>query len=275
MKKLINLITVLLIASSFSNCSFSSIDAGEEGVLTYQPWFFGHGGVDEKPITTGMTWTVWSTAVDRYDIKPVEYEEVFDDLITADNNPVDFKAYIETQIIKGKTPDLHENFGKKWYDQKIQEIFRKFIRNFGRSKTMFELTTNAAVTDMMAKIAMEQTIAHIKTERLPVKINRVNVGKVSPPLPVIEETIKTAAQKQRSKTETARAKAELSRKAAEKNKAIADKAYRVEFGMTTAEYLKLRQLEIEKEKLDIVKNKDNVTVILNSGGAVPMFNTKK
>ena len=275
MKHLITFLLILITSSLFNGCTCSRIDAGEEGVLTYQPWFFGHGGIDDDPIKTGMTYTAASTVVDRYDVKPVEYKEVFDDLITADNNPVDFKAYIETQIIKGEAPYLHENFGKKWYDQKVQEKFRMFIRNFGRSKTMFELTTNASVTDEMAKTAMEQIIKHIKKEKLPVQINRVNVGKVSPPSAVIEETIKTAEQNQRIKTEASRARAELAREDAERNKATADKAYRIEFGMTTREYLRLRELEIEKEKLDIVKNKDNVTVILNSGGAIPMLNVRK
>ena len=37
---------------SMSGC-LRAIDAGHEGVLVKQPFFFGHGGVDPVPTTTG------------------------------------------------------------------------------------------------------------------------------------------------------------------------------------------------------------------------------
>ena len=58
----------------------STVDAGEEGVLIYKPWIFGHGGVDKNPLTTGLTWTVWSTEVERYNIKPMKATEEFKDI---------------------------------------------------------------------------------------------------------------------------------------------------------------------------------------------------
>ena len=267
-------IVVLIMSMFFQGCTCSHIDAGEEGVMVMKPWIFGHGGVDPTPLKTGLTYTAASTEVIRYDIKPIEYKESFDDLITADNNPVDFDASIELEVIAGQSPSLHEEFGEEWYDRKVKEMFRMYIRNFGRTKKMFELTTDANITIEMAKVAEEQIGEYIKEQGISVVVNRVNIGKVSPPEGVIEETIKTAEQKQRSKTEESRAEAELAREAAEKNKATADKAYRIEFGMTIPQYLKLRFLEIEKEKLDIVKNKENVSIILNSGGAIPMFNVR-
>lgn len=257
------------------SCSFSNIDAGEEGVLTVKPIFFGHGGVEKDPIYTGMTFTAWTTSVDRYDIKPVQYTEEFDDLITADNNPADFNAYLELEIIKGQSPYLHENFGREWYARKVKEEFRTSIRAAGKSHTMFDLISDPGVLDEMGLSVKTFLISYVEKQKIPVKVNRVTIGKVSPPKEVIEETMRTAAQKQRKLTESERAGAEFSRKNAEQNKALADRAYRENFGMSVDQYLELRALEIEKEKLDIVRNKENVTIILNSGGAVPTFNTTK
>ncbi len=265
---------LMILGYLINGCSCSTIDAGEEGVMIYQPWFFGHGGVDPQPIKAGLEYTALSTVVERYDIKPLQFTETFDDLITKDNNPVDFSSYLELQIETGKTPQLHELFGREWYERKIKEKYRTIIRDLGRENTMFELTTDPNLVAVLEKRTFEETSQYITEQKIPVILNRVTIGKVSPPDAVIEETIKTAAQNQRDKTENARAKAELSRKQAEINKAIADRAYRENFGMSTLEYLRLRELEIEKEKLEIVRGKDNVSIILNSG-AIPMFNSIK
>ncbi|HRD40029.1 MAG TPA: hypothetical protein PLC65_15485, partial [Bacteroidia bacterium] len=48
---------------------------------------------------------------------------------------------------------------------------------------------------------------------------------------------------------------------AEINKAIADEAYKQQMGMSISDYLELRQLEIEKEKVELIKDKQNVSII--------------
>jgi hypothetical protein len=73
-------------------------------------------------------------------------------------------------------------------------------------------------------------------------------------------------------TQKARADAELSRKQAEVNKAIADMAYQNQMKMTIAEYLHLRQLEIEKEKVELIKDNKNVSIIF--GGLQPTYPVK-
>ena len=55
------------------------------------------------------------------------------------------------------------------------------------------------------------------------------------------------------------------RKQAEINKAIADKSYQNEMGMTITQYLSLRQLEIEKEKIELIKDKKDITIIFGQG----------
>lgn len=56
MKKIIYLFAALFVAISFSSCHSVSVGADEEAALVMQPWFFGHGGVDQVPVSTGLTW---------------------------------------------------------------------------------------------------------------------------------------------------------------------------------------------------------------------------
>ena len=130
-------VAYLLVAISFSGCfTPSTIDAGEEGVLIKKPWFFGHGGVEPEPIKTGLTWTAFSTSVERVNVKPFSITELFDDLITIDNNPVDFYVNTTFKHTEGKTPELVEKFGLNrvengnvvggWYGNKVKEPFRNF-----------------------------------------------------------------------------------------------------------------------------------------------------
>ena len=94
-----------------------------EGVMTYKPYIFGRGGVDIDPIKAGAIWTVWSTDVDRYDIKPIKYKEHFIDLTASDNVAIDFDVYVTMQINKGESPKIHENSGSDWYNRKIKDTF--------------------------------------------------------------------------------------------------------------------------------------------------------
>jgi regulator of protease activity HflC (stomatin/prohibitin superfamily) len=269
------LIVALLALMYLSSCGPASIEAGNEGVMVMKPWFFGHGGVSHESISTGLIWKVWTTDVYEYNLKPVQSDEQFDNIVTLDNNPVDFHAYIELQLMEGKAWELHERWGSAFYANKIQEKFRFEIRNQCRHYTMFDLTTNGDVVVMIAGKVLFIMKEYVKEQDMPLLINRVTIGKVYPPKEVIDETIKTAAQVQRVKTETSRATAELSRYQAEVNKAKADRAYALQFGMTNNEYLKLRQLEIQKEMLEIVKGKENVNTILNFGENQSMFNAMK
>ncbi|HET9575272.1 MAG TPA: hypothetical protein VFP04_02660, partial [Nitrospira sp.] len=66
-----------------------AIEAGHEGVLVEQPFFFGHGGVDPVPAKTGRVVVSPTTKVIDVDIRPVQYSEHFD-IISAENAPVSF-----------------------------------------------------------------------------------------------------------------------------------------------------------------------------------------
>lgn len=272
-KKICALSMLPILTLSINGCvSPSSVDAGEEGVMIKKPWVFGHGGVDMEPIKTGLIWTAWSTEVVRVNIKPFNVTEPFDDLITIDNNPVDFSIHMTFKHISGKTPILIKEFGEEgWYNNKVKEPLRNSIREFTKSKTMFEMTTDpATVTELEKKVADEIRL-FLKTEGIPTELVVVTIGKVMPPQAVLDATIQTGVQKQHVKTQEERVKAEQSRELAEKASANADKAYMNAINMSADQYLKMKELDIQK--LAIEKGGSNISILM--GNAQPMYNINK
>ena len=264
---------MLTIASMTTGCiSPSKVDAGEEGVLIYKPWIFGHGGVDKEPLTTGLTWTVWSTEVARYNIKPMKATEPFVDITASDNVAIDFNSYLTLKIIKGKSPEIHEFSGDTWYSTKVQDYYRTVVRNEARTRTSIDLRTKPETIIAAQQSIYDKTAKYIEDIKLPVKVVKVVIGRIIPPEDVLKEAERTAAQKQRNATEKARASAELVRAQAETNKALADKAYSKEFNMTTEQFLRNKELDILQ---NAVTKKDNpMSIILNTSTAQPFFNTK-
>lgn len=250
---------------SLSSCSSVSVDGGQEAVLIEKPMFFGHGGVDETPITSGREFVALTTDNVKFSIIPQTKEEDFDKLMTKDNTPVTLTTFIKYQIRKGQTPTLYKNFGVDWYAHSIGPTFWALVRDKASQYRMFELTSDREILAGLEKTLFETIAQYTVKQGLPVDILQVTIGKVTPPDEVLEETRRTAAQNQSILTQQARSNAELSRKQAEINKAIADNAYKQQMNMSTAEYLALRQLEIEKEKIEIVRDKQNVSIIMGQG----------
>jgi regulator of protease activity HflC (stomatin/prohibitin superfamily) len=262
-----------IFAIAITSCSRVTPNGDEEAVLIMKPLFFGHGGVSEKPVAAGSEWISPTTDYVMFKITPETYTILFDDMMTDDNTPVDFSAYLKVQIQKGKTPILYEKFGEKWFENSISPTYRALVRDKASSYKMFDLTSNREVLINIETQVYEQMASYCKKLNLPVDIQQVTIGAVTPPNEVLEETRRTAAQNQSILTQRARAESELARKQAEINKAIADLAYKSQMNMTIQEYLQLRNLEIEKEKVELVRDKQNVSIIMGQG-INPMYNVK-
>ena len=115
MKKYLFIIVALIMSMSMTSCHSVSPDADEEAVLIYKPWFFGHGGVSNDPVSTGLTWCWWTTHSESFKITPQRYDIEFDDIMSNDNTPLDYATYITLQITPGKSPILMKNYGTKWF----------------------------------------------------------------------------------------------------------------------------------------------------------------
>jgi len=264
MKKII-LASILL--AVLTSCYRVKPNADQESVLVYKPWFFGHGGVEASPISTGATWCAATTDHYEFTITPVTMTEEFKNMITADNNPVSFDVYLKLQIQKGNSPILYQKFGLNWYQNNLQAAFRTMVRDKASAYKMFDLSSKREISSKLETDLFDGISTYAKTLKIPVNMLGVSIGAVTPPDEVLAETKNTAAQNQGILTQTARANAELARKQAEINKAIADKAYQSQMGMSVEQYLHLRQLEIEKEKVELIKDHANVSIIFGGSNS--------
>lgn len=263
--KFLFLFAITVATMSLNSCTKVAVNGDEEAVLIMKPFFFGHGGVDDTPVKAGLSWAAPTTDYIKFKTVPQTFTEQFDDMITDDNTPVDFNAYLKCRAISGQTPLLYKGYGDHWYENSIAPKFRAMVRDKASTYKMFDLAGNREVLLEIEKEVFDKFTAYVKEIGIPIEVQEVTVGAVTPPLEVLEETRRTAAQNQSELTQIARAKSELARKGAEVNKAIADNAYKDEMGMTTSEYLQLRHLEIEKEKVELVRDKQNVTIVMGQG----------
>lgn len=273
MKKYLSLV---LFASVFAGCQLSSVEGNEEGVFVKKPLFFGSGGVDSNALMEGSTWKVFSTNFHKYINSPVQYSELFDDAITNNNTPVDLEAYLTLQLKKGSSPVLHKDFGNKWYENNIQAKFREIVRNQISKYNMFTLTSDREIYETINREVYSYMEAVINGKNMPVNIVAVIIGRAKPNQLGLDEMDRTAAQIQAAETQSKKEDAEIKRKAAESARAEADKAYRVTLGLSANEFIQLKQLEITKEYVEILKNKPNINVdLMVNGGVTPMWDIKK
>jgi regulator of protease activity HflC (stomatin/prohibitin superfamily) len=231
---------------SMSGC-LRAIDAGHEGVLVKQPFFFGHGGVDPVPTTTGRVLVAPTTDVIDVDVRPIQHSEHFD-IISAENAPVSFDAFLIANVIDGRSPELISRFGQNWYGNNVREPFRTFVREEVQKYQLFQLTT-----DPNTRAKLQEAVAELVRNRLfdkqniPVRLNRVVIGSILPPKGVLEQTAQTIIQEQRRLTMVEFQKAEEAREKAERQRGIADRAYREQLGLTAPEFVDLRRVEVQKE----------------------------
>ncbi len=230
-----------------SGCALTAIDAGHEGVLVEKPFFFGHGGVDPVPVKTGRQVVAATTQVIDIDVRPVQYSEHFD-IISSENAPVSFDAFMIANVIEGRSPELISRFGPNWYVNNVKEAFRTAVREEVQRYPLFQLTTDPTTrTKLQEAIAQQVRGTILEKQSIPVRLNRIVVGSILPPKGVLEQTAQTIIQEQRRITMVEFQKAEEAREKAEKQRGIADRAYREALGLTAPEFVDLRRIEVQKE----------------------------
>lgn len=259
---------------SFSSCTEAAPEAGQEAVLTMQPWFFGHGGVDETPIQAGLSWCAPSTHVDYVKVTPVAYDEHIEDAYSDDNTQLDFDIQIILQVQAGKSPMLIKNYGTEWYTNNIHKTFVSHFYNLVGNYSPFDLMSNRSVTDSIEGLMKEYMTNYIsqltKTKgEMPVIVNNVIIGKGTPNEQMKKEMDRTAAMIQERKSQDQREAAQRSREKAERQRAIADKAYMKEMGLTPDQYIQLRAW-------DIIEKKQGANIdVLFDGSSQHMWNIKR
>ena len=260
-------LTLLIVALMLPACSVYSPDAGHEVVLIKKPWFFGHGGVDPNPVTTGRTFAAITTdGVDVY-MQPQKFDTEMHDTMTADGVPISFHAIVVLQVTDSVS--LIRNFGPNWYHNNLEEQFRTMVRQAVRKRGMNETAISTTALDAIDEEIKQSLLAFIKDKGLPVRLVTMTVGRANPPDAIKNQRIETAAQEQRVQTEKQIKLAEDQRKAAEEARAAADNAYRQALGLSPEQFVQLEQIKMQRE----VCAKAACTFIQN-GSAMPAFHVK-
>ena len=273
MKKLLKISMIGLMAISFGACHGVSPDADEEAVLIEKPWFFGHGGVQDSPVESGLTWCWWSTHSETFKIVPYKHKVDMDDMFSDDNTPLDFHTIIITQIIKGKSPILLKNYGVDWFDTNLYNYYCNIVRDHISQYSPFDLMSNRAIlNDIDAKV-LKQMQAHVaelsKDREFPIIIKQVTIGKALPNEEQLEEMNKTAKAVQAKQTQEREVEVQLAREKAERQRAKADKAYMEEMRLNASDFISLKWIETIANKKDA-----NIDVMVG-GGTTNMWNIKR
>lgn len=273
MKKLLNLLAVALVSIVFVSCHFVAPSADEEAVLINHPVIWGHGGVDKDAVETGLSWCWWSTGSETFKIVPQKQQVNMEDLVSNDNTPLDFHTVIITQIKKGKTPVLLQNYGTDWFSINLYNYYCKRVRDHVSQYSPFDLMSNREVLNSIDNKILNEMQAYVATlskeAEFPVIIKSVVIGRAKPNAPQLEEMNRTAQEVQAKQTEDRRAEAQEARERAERQRAIADKAYMEEMNLSPAQFIQLKAWDIIKEKKGA-----NIDVLFNADGTTKMWNVK-
>lgn len=274
MKKIFYFFSIVMISMlSLTSCHSVEVAADEEAALVMQPWFFGHGGVDPDPVSSGLEWVAVTTYPEVFKIVPITYEEGFNDIFSDDNTPLDFKTYIKIQIEKGKTPILLQNYGRDWYNNNIKQEYCNKVRDCVSMYSPFDLISNREVNAKIDSIVLEHMRNYVKKlsqdAELPIRIIAVTTGKAKPNDEQLEEMNQTAAAIQKTKTQERLKEMETAREAAEKQRAKADKAYMNEMHLSADQYIQLRAWSIIEQKQGA-----NIDVLFD-GSAQHMWNIRR
>lgn len=275
MKKIKISILAAIALGSLMNISCRGVrpQADEEAVLIKHPWLFGHGGVDDTPINSGLTWCAPTTDAIYTKIVPVRREIALDDLFSDDNTPLDFHSVIITQIEKGKSPVLLKNYGEKWFETNLYNYFCNLVRDHISQHSPFDLMSNRSVLNEIDNKILTQMQEYVKRlskqKEMPVMIKEVIIGKATPNKEQLDEMNRTAKVVQAKQTQEREYEVQLAREKAERQKAKADKAYMQEMNLTASQFINLKWIETVSNK-----NGANIDVMVG-GGSEPIWNIRR
>lgn len=279
MRKFYFILLAFIAAAFLPSCSLCAVDGGEEGVFIKQPLFFGDGGVQEQALTQGSEWKVFSTNFVIYSTVNTRYSVSFDDIATDETTPLDITAHIFLKIKEGKSPILHKNYGPNWYENNIKDVFSKHIRNFVSMHDMRTLISERDCYETIEKELRDDMTDHItelsKTKELPIEVVNIVIDKAKPNKDVLDELNNTAIYMQQKQTELMKQAMQVERKKTEHLRALADKEYQRTMGFTPQQFISLRALELENQKIEMIKNKNNVNVDVMLGNSTPMWDIKQ
>lgn len=272
MKSYLKLALLASLAIPLAACGRASPDAGQAAVLTAKPWFFGHGGVDPDPVTTGSAFTALTTSATYVNIQPQAIGIQYDNMMSSDGIPLSFEATGTFQVtdpvslVKNFSGGLEDvNKVPAWYVNNIENVENSLVREAFRSQTMKALAIETSGTTAVEADVKTKLEAYITTHNIPVKLLNFTLGRVNPPEDIKRQRVQTAEEQQRQQTEIQTKIAEDNRKDAETSRASADNAYRQSLGLSPEQFVELQRIDAIKSSC---ASKVKCTFIVGNGTAL-------
>ena len=243
-----------------------SVSPTEIAVKVNKPYLIGSPSIEEETVDVGRHWMFTSSNLVIFPKIPTRKDLFFDDLVTSDNNPVDFHINVSIQINRKDLKALYIKFGVDYWKTFVEDPLRTHVREFTKTQSMFAMTTDSKVSKEMQQNVKTYLVSFLKDNMIPVTVRVVSVGKVLPQQAIIDETIKTGVARQAKRTQVENQQMQVQRKQTEIARAEADKAYMETFDMTAKQYLEFLRIKVQEAA---VANGANVSLIM--GNAQPMI----
>jgi len=178
----------LLLFFYFINSIFIMIDAGHTGVLFKR---FGNKGVVlDKVYSEGINiiWP-WDRLI-SYDVKIQEFKEAVS-VLSKNGLTIDVIVSIRYQLVRSRTPWLHQNVGKEYRRKIIQPSIISSVREVVGEYSPIELYTK------VRKIMQDQIMVELleETRRIPIMYSNVIIETIKLPV-LINDAIESKLKRE-------------------------------------------------------------------------------
>lgn len=236
---------VLLLLGGCVSRTLVTIEAGQEGVVTEKPWFFGQGGVRQETLKPGSHWEWRTNSVNPVDVTPQTLKVGFNDFSSKDNILLDFESAIQVRLTNPAS--VMSKFGPKWFENNVQYPYTAMARDQVKRYEMSAMMSDPVAAAAIDSKLTEEVRKLIKEAGIDAVVENVTLGRAKPNDNVLAQMNETAAQQQRVKTLTAAVAAEEQRKNEQIAKAAADNAYRNALGWTPEMYLAKQLADLQHD----------------------------
>jgi hypothetical protein len=127
-------VVVTVAMAGVSGCTVAAPNAGHQAVWMEKPFFFGHGGVDQTPVTAGREYgAITSEAID-VDMLPQRVDMEFDDMMTSSGVPVSFhvvatfKVTDPVRLVSGFGADRDDKGGWGFWTRNLDQPLQNAVR---------------------------------------------------------------------------------------------------------------------------------------------------
>src|SRR5580658_7071813 len=272
MKRSMAFVVLAVATAGLVGCTVAAPNAGHQAVWMEKPFFFGHGGVDQTPVTAGRTYgAITSEAVD-VSMLPQRVDMEFDDMMTRSGVPVSFHVvatFKVTDPVKLVSQFGADHDDKVWgfWTRNLDQPIQNAVRDSVKQRDMQEMAISQTAADAVGQEVSAAALRIVQQTGVPIVFTGINVGRVNPPDAIKNQRIETAAQEQRAITEQQTKLAEDQRKAAEQSRAAADNAYREAMQLSPDQFLQLERIKMQR---DVCAHGGSCTFFIG-GGASPVI----